>query len=259
MEIRGIDKRRPFKSWQGEGPYAGQRIVGLRFMTCNLKCHWRTAAGGMAWCDTKWTWDGSEGGDTWDIDALVQHIVKLSGKRVPIASWEEKKLFGSFKKAKIIMVTGGEPLLRQNDEEFKLLITKLRQRGFAIHYETNGTIVPNEWMRQNTDFFDVSPKYQLYPKAYTVDKMKAWYNCGVPMAWKFVVGMVPDVFDLKDWLEQMNIPKDIDMWLMPLTTDDKSMRESIDVIDGIKTDAFQILGYKNVRVSPRLQITGGFP
>jgi 7-carboxy-7-deazaguanine synthase len=259
MKIQGIDTRTPQKSWQGEGPYNGQRIVILRVMGCNLKCHWPTATGGLAWCDTKWTWDGSEKGAEWDVGRLVASIVSEASKRMPMAKWEKPTFLGAFKKAKIVMVTGGEPMLRQSSESFQALIEGLRANGFAIHFETNGTVLPNEWAKKNVDFFDVSPKYQIYRDKYTREMITAWQKCGVQVAWKFVVGRMNDVFDLRAWLEQMGISKDADIWLMPLTLDDKSMKDAQDILNGGVDEAFRIEEFKHVTISPRLQITGAFP
>jgi organic radical activating enzyme len=260
MEIAGVDKRTPVKSWQGEGPYAGERIVVLRFMGCNMKCHWRNNTGGLSWCDTKWTWDGSERGEVWGVDKLVDRVWKEACKHLALAPWETKA-FATYKRAKIVMVTGGEPMLRQDSEAFHKLIEGLKAKGLKIHFETNGSKPPNEWARKNIDFFDMSPKYQLYPSEYTIEKVKAWQNCGVQVAWKFVVGTQADVYDLRDWVESMMLPKDADIWLMPLTNDDKSMDEALQLLKAGVVKAFQetYLAFKKVHISPRLQITGGFP
>jgi 7-carboxy-7-deazaguanine synthase len=265
MMISGLNIGYPniCKSWQGEGPYAGQRIVVLRFNGCNFKCHWNTADGGKAWCDTKKTWDGSEKGETWEVDELVSAVWHESHRRLPQAEWEPKRLFGSYKYADIVMVTGGEPMLRQTSAPFQKVIEGLRAKGLDIHIETNGSRPPLEWARKNIDFFDMSPKYQLreYEEDYTKEKMRAWQDCGVQVAWKFVVGTQQDVYDLRDWLLKMDISKDADIWLMPLTNDDKTHKDSDDILRGGIIQAFteSYLGFKHVRISPRLQIDGNFP
>lgn len=256
--IHGIDKRRPFHSWQGEGVFAGQRIVGLRFMGCNLACKWNTEDGGTALCDTDWTWNGTEKGEDWEVEKLASFVIKLSRKRMSLAPWEEKKWFASFKPARIVMVTGGEPMLRQGQPAFQQLIGMLRMAGMAIHVETNGTQHVSEWARKNVDFMDVSPKFGLYPEKYTAKLIKEWNECGVQVAWKFVIGRRADVWDLKDWLERVKMPKDVDLWLMGLTDDLKSMKLADDLLKGGVVEAFKILGYKNVRISPRLQVTNSF-
>lgn len=258
MEIKGVDRRTPVKTWQGECVYAKQRIVLLRFMTCNLKCHWNTAEGDMAWCDTKWTWDGSEAGETWDVDKLVTRVFEASREKLQPAAWEPKGWRGARKEANIVMITGGEPLLRQNDAEFQALVDGLHRVGLLVHIETNGTLPPNEWARQNIDFFAVSPKYQLYQKAYNEAKMKQWLELPEnQMAWKFVVGRPYDVELLRQWMFENKIPLTADIWLMPLTNDKKQMNLAENVITSGPVMGFQQLGYKRVSISPRLQIGRG--
>jgi organic radical activating enzyme len=259
IEIKGVDKRTPVKTWQGEGPYAKQRIVLLRFMTCNLKCHWNTADGKMAWCDTKWTWDGSEAGLDWDVDVLAAVIDEISRRKLKPASWEPQDDRKSVrKKADIVMITGGEPLLRQNDAEFQALVARLHEAGLLVHVETNGTLPPVRWARENIDFFAVSPKFQLYPKAYDERKVAVWATLpATQMAWKFVVGRPYDLEVLRQWLFEVKVPFDADVWLMPLTSDDKTMNFSQNVLESGTVPAIQMLGYKHVRISPRLQIGQG--
>lgn len=257
MEISGLNVGYPniCKSWQGEGPFAGQRIVVLRFNVCNLKCHWNTADGDMAWCDTKKTWDGTEKGDTWDVDVLAALIGDIARRKLKPANWEPEDWKSARKPASIVMITGGEPMLRQNDAAFQALVARLHGDGLLVHVETNGTIPPGEWARQNIDFFVVSPKYQLYPKVYSEAKTKEWLKVmGVQVAWKFVVGRAYDLELLRQWLHEMSMPFDADIWLMPLTDDKKDLHYAQNVLEGGTVAAIQILGYKSVQLSPRLQI-----
>lgn len=283
--IAGIDKRSPQKAWQGEGPYNGQRIVILRLMGCNLKCHWNLPDGRMAWCDTKYTWDGSEQGESWPVAKLIDRIVHVSKQRLPAAEWENtgKHIqlameYGrtAWKQSKIVMITGGEPMLRQSSPAFQRLVEGLREAGLKIHIETNGTVPPNEWARQNIDFFDMSPKYQLYREKYSASLIKEWETSGVQIAWKFVLGRQQDMWELREFLEGFKVSYAADIWLMPLTDDTKRMEQALDVmalsdksrkeigmpsqtLGGGASEAFKQLGWKNVRVSPRLQVSHQFP
>lgn len=264
MQISGVDNRCSLvKSFQGEGPFAGQRIVILRFIGCNLECNWQTADGSRALCDTAWTWDGSSKGDTWDVDELVEKIVSESKKKLLPAKWEQKGWLASREQAKIVMVTGGEPTLRQNSEAFQDLIEKLRAEGLQVHYESNATQTPNQWLIDNTDVFVLSPKYQLYPEKYNPTLIDMWQKTGVRTVWKFVVGRMADMDELRTWLEQMHVDKNAEVWLLPLTRPGadgvyRDMGQAMDVLGHGGEEAFRILGYQHVKLSPRLQVSEGF-
>src|SRR5690348_5423109 len=96
-EIVGIHPLSPVKTWQGEAAFAGQRIVLLRMMQCNLSCNWMTADGNRALCDSADTWNGTLKGDKWDVDKLVTQIVKQSKAKLAPAEWEEKGWLASRK------------------------------------------------------------------------------------------------------------------------------------------------------------------
>jgi len=132
-ELR-IVKSSPFRTLQGEGPYAGWPAVFLRLHGCNLAC---------TFCDT----DFSDPEDpTLDIKILHERITALFGS-------EQKKL---------VVITGGEPL-RQN---IRLLCGMLSfDPNLIIQIETAGTL----WV-ENIELFSkivVSPKTPvLHPMAY---------------------------------------------------------------------------------------------
>ena len=95
-----------FKSIQGEGIHQGAVTGFLRLGGCNLRC---------TWCDTP---HAQEGGREVTREEVVQSLEELRCRRV--------------------CITGGEPLL-QADEVVPLLQT-LRERGYSIDIETNGTL-----------------------------------------------------------------------------------------------------------------------
>ena len=95
-----------FKSLQGEGREQGKICTFIRLSGCNLRC---------AWCDTSYAW---EGGTEWEEEEILA-AVRREGSR-------------------LICITGGEPLLQEEDVAH--LARALQDRRYAVGIETNGTI-----------------------------------------------------------------------------------------------------------------------
>ena len=121
-----------FYSLQGEGPSAGAPSVFLRLATCNLAC---------AWCDTKYTWD-------WANYDYGREVVNLDAEEVE----ERIRAFGCSR----LIITGGEPLLQQAD--LAPLAASLKNDGFQLEVETNGTVEPMADLERTVDQWNVSPK-----------------------------------------------------------------------------------------------------
>jgi 7-cyano-7-deazaguanosine (preQ0) biosynthesis protein QueE len=117
---------------QGEGPAAGQAASFVRLMGCNLSC---------SWCDTPFTWDASR------FDLRAETTI-MSGEQVARAVQDGPKL---------VVLTGGEPLLQQGGALIELL-SILQAWGKTVHVETNGTVLPTRETRDLVDLFVVSPK-----------------------------------------------------------------------------------------------------
>lgn len=92
-----------FFSIQGEGNKIGIPTIFIRFSGCNLDCNY---------CDTY-----HQKGDMMSVDKILEEI-----KKYPV---------------KEVCITGGEPLIQLTP--LKLLILKLKQQGYIITLETNGT------------------------------------------------------------------------------------------------------------------------
>ena len=120
-----------FKSIQGEGPNFGKPAIFLRTAQCNLKC---------TWCDTKYTWD-------WKNYDFTKEV-----KEMTIVEIQEKILHLGIKH---LVITGGEPLLQQDDLADLLSFLK---PDFYVEVETNCTILPNKKLTDLVDQWNVSPK-----------------------------------------------------------------------------------------------------
>ena len=108
-----------FESLQGEGRNTGRPCVFVRFAGCNLKC---------PWCDTD---------VTRRFSASLADILK------------ELKQY----KAKSVILTGGEPTIRNGMPE---LVAALKAAGYWIGVETNGTN-DADWLGF-VDYVACSPK-----------------------------------------------------------------------------------------------------
>lgn len=109
-----------FYTIQGEGINTGRAAYFIRLAGCDVGC---------VWCDVKDSWDASAHAKK-SIETLV----------------EEAKLFP----AKLVVITGGEPLMY----DLLPLTNLLRKEGFEIALETSGAYsLTGVW-----DWICVSPK-----------------------------------------------------------------------------------------------------
>jgi 7-carboxy-7-deazaguanine synthase len=119
-----------FDSLQGEGPAAGRAATFLRLGGCNLAC---------AWCDTPYSWDG------------VHYDLRDEIRRRTL----DELLAAPFRR--LVILTGGEPLLHATNPALTYLLSHLAGRGHQVHVETNGTRAPIPALDPVT-LFVVSPK-----------------------------------------------------------------------------------------------------
>ena len=114
-----------FLSIQGEGYFAGKSSYFLRIGGCDVGCHW---------CDVKESWDPKTHPLT-DVDEIIKKLKETS--------------------AKIIVITGGEPLMWNLD----YLCKKLKELSFQIHLETSGAYN----LSGEFDWICLSPKKTIKP------------------------------------------------------------------------------------------------
>ena len=137
-----------FYTLQGEGMYHGSAAYFIRLAGCDVGC---------SWCDVKESWD-AEQYSLVDENDLVEMAMN-SG-------------------TKIVVVTGGEPLMYNLDS----LTAKLKRIGLKTHLETSGAYpLSGSW-----DWVCVSPKKFKNPLDEVLieaDELKAVIYHESDMAW----------------------------------------------------------------------------
>ena len=109
-----------FYSIEGEGLRVGQSTTFVRLSKCNLRCFF---------CDTEF-----ESYTELSVDQIVEEVQRHS------AEW--------------VCLTGGEPL----GQNIVPLCRALRDEGYRLHIETNGTLDPSQGLYNLIEHWTVSPK-----------------------------------------------------------------------------------------------------
>ena len=123
-----------FYSIQGEGRWTGTPAIFVRFSGCNLKC---------SFCDTE-----HEQGVLMSDEDILNEIKKYPAKH--------------------LILTGGEPSLFID----KAFIDTLRQAGYFIQIETNGT----NPLPEGIDWITCSPKKEGILALNKVNELKVVYE-----------------------------------------------------------------------------------
>ena len=109
-----------FYTIQGEGNHQGRAAYFIRLGGCDVGC---------VWCDVKDSWDASKH-PLVSVDALIKLVAATP--------------------AKLVVITGGEPLMH----ELTALTTALQTAGFETNIETSGShALTGSW-----DWICLSPK-----------------------------------------------------------------------------------------------------
>ena len=211
-----------FSSIQGEGPYAGKPSIFLRTALCNLKC---------VWCDTKYTWD-------WDNYDYSKEVNELSIDQVieKIKQLEPKHL----------VITGGEPLIQQND--IASLLSKLGDDYF-VEVETDCTIIPNSAMLEHVNHWNVSPKTSNSGNSREAREIPQCYDFFAKLensVFKFVIENETDLVEIDELITKYSIPKN-KILLMPQSS-------TKDELNLKKEEIEKIAIAKGLLFSSRLQV-----
>ena len=211
-----------FSSIQGEGIHAGKPSVFLRTALCNLKC---------VWCDTKYTWD-------WDNYDYSKEVHELPIEKVI----EKIKEF----EPKHIVITGGEPLIQQND--IASLLSKLGDDYF-VEVETDCTIIPNSAVLEHVNHWNVSPKTSNSGNSREAREIPQCYDFFAKLensVFKFVIENESDLVEIDELITKYSIPKN-KILLMPQasTKDELNLK---------KEEIEKIAVAKGMLFSSRLQV-----
>lgn len=184
-------------SIQGEGPSCGRRAAGIRLGGCNLACEW---------CDQPETWDARR----FDLRQTLT--------RRPVDEIVARALQGD---PGLVFITGGEPLLHQQQDGWRALIGALLLAGVEIEIETNGTLAPTEHTARWVTRFNVSPKLthsdDPAEKRIRADALAALVATGKAV-FKFVCQTTADVAETALLAERYGLPPSR-VWIMPEGTD----------------------------------------
>ena len=218
---------------QGEGKFVGRPSIFIRFGKCNFKCEgfnveYETPSGiKKCACDSYFAVD-KEFSHTWTkykaYDEIVNEVDKLSSN------------YANNYKIDIV-ITGGEPLLYWNKEEFQKLLKHYISAGHKVTIETNASLnlnIDEDYQKQIIFSMSVKLSNSLEPLKKRINNetlCKVLTNTKESYL-KFVIG--------KDFLEEANkeikeilknIPKS-DVYLMPMgDTADAINKNSEDVIN----------------------------
>ena len=211
-----------FESIQGEGNNAGKPAVFLRTAECNLKC---------VWCDTKYTWD-------WKNYDYSKEVNEISIKEVR-QSLEQFRV-------RHLVITGGEPLMQQDD--LAELLTFLKPK-FYVEVETNGTILPNNALSVLVDQWNVSPKTKNSGnplemcednECYTFFSKKK--NC----YFKYVVESEDDLIEINQFISKYSLKKDRVLLMTQAITKEEILAK--------ENNVFTISKKNSLGFSPRLHV-----
>lgn len=191
-----------FYSLQGEGKTMGRPSVFLRLKSCNILC------GGQGTVRDKGLHDGA----TWRCDTIE---VWLQGLKKEFPDVLSPDLMARLKAGAGLIITGGEPLLQQNEVVRYLSWLRRQLCDPFVEIETNGTIIPSEYLC-NFVQWNCSPKLNNSgvpkEKRFNEQALKRLNSCAKTI-FKFVITSWKDWEEIEqDYLPVINRKK---IWLMP--------------------------------------------
>jgi len=230
-----------FVGIQGEGPNIGVLSTFIRFAGCNLSCDF---------CDSKFASKSKEFQEM-SIEQILMQIEKFGSRN--------------------IVITGGEPFLQQGFMEFIDRIYLLPYI-FGIEIETNGTIIPTEFInRMEYPLYKRKITLNISPKLQFIKKIGDCFTNIVALSniktvnLKFVINLqekIPEkiakqLVKIHNLLKFWNLmdPQQCCIYLMPKGTEQTQMVEDLKfLIDVLKEINLRKAFTTDFRVTPRLHV-----
>lgn len=184
-----------FATLQGEATFTGTPSIFIRLQGCNVGC---------SWCDTK---------HTWNVDPANQiNLINLLTKIHDKNNWSEASveqisqfIQANYPQIKHVVITGGEPAMY----DLRPLCQALEKLGKDIQIETSGTrklrVSDNTWVT-------LSPKIEMPGGKVVLNECISRAD-----EIKMPIGKMADIQKLKSFLADNLIPKNIPIWLQPLS------------------------------------------
>ncbi|GHE11340.1 7-carboxy-7-deazaguanine synthase QueE [Streptomyces alanosinicus] len=197
---------------QGEGPYMGRSCGFIRLGLCNLHC---------PPCDTAQTWDRSR----YDLAATCPDTaVEVAVNQLP-------------RRVRMVVISGGEPLLWQSAPAFITMLDLLGRRGIEVHVETNGTIAPLPSLNPFVGHYSVSPKLTVMgggdplKRRIQPDTIAAFAQLAAAerAVFKFVVADQVQIGEVADFVAEHALEPSW-VWVMPEASDAATLLERQPVI-----------------------------
>ena len=212
-----------FKSIQGEGTNAGKPSIFLRTAECNLKC---------TWCDTKYTWD-------WKNFDYSKEVKEISIKEI-------REIIERFH-LRHLVITGGEPLMQQDDLAELLVFLKPE---FYVEIETNGTILPNNALSALVDQWNVSPKTKNSGNPLELcedNECSAFFSKQKNCYFKYVVENKDDLMEIHHLMKKHRLEKNRVLLMTQAITKEEMLEREAGV--------FLMSKEHDLGFSPRMHVT----
>ncbi len=190
-----------FHTIQGEGVSVGAPAVFIRASRCNLHC---------IWCDTDHTWNFEKTPWPHEKDAVPGYAkFKKADVTFEITPADAAERILAYHCPRTV-ITGGEPLLQQ--DEFLDVIGRIRERQpeHQFEVETNGTKIPSPLFHEAVNQFNVSPKLTNagMPESLRLNAEALGFFARSPKAWfKFVVAEPANLGEILTLCESCQIPR----------------------------------------------------
>ena len=199
MKIARLPTGQPeiFHTLQGEGISVGVPAVFVRSSQCNLHC---------IWCDTDYTWNWT--GTPWPHEKDADESYRKFSKEQFQIEMTPADVAGAIREhdCRHLVVTGGEPLVQQEEFIDVLEILRSWDPEWTFELETNGTIQPHEDLDDLVDQYNVSPKLANSGNTTDlrlVDGPLTFFAASSKASFKFVVAAPSDLTEVTDLQDQL--------------------------------------------------------